>query len=421
MPDSRTITPFWLQAKAVILYPAKSACLAVIASYSALQLLTLLPLFLLGTIIKIALFLGMYKYAYEILDHIARGNREPPEVSLRSSGMWIAAKQSFIILVLLFVISTVFANLGVVAGFLISAVFILAFPAMIIFLAIEMKVFSALNPISWMGLINRIGKAYYLLPVALGLLWLTSFVISFFILPILPSFVALVVEYFINYYFLIAMFYLMGYVIYQYHEELGFELSETADALPLRNGVAEDRDPILDEVDLLLDEGKLTEAIKTLASQIKAQGALPDVHEKYRELLAQNKDTAELNNHAKQYVNVLLAHDNIKAALKLIGECFSIDTGFVFSDPQHVKLFANHAIAKSQNRLALQITNGFAKKYPKHKHIPDNYFTAAKILADKMGQIEKATKILQYIVTTYPKHRQSTEFKQYLDVLLTMA
>jgi hypothetical protein len=96
-------------------------------------------------------------------------------------------------------------------------------PAATMALAMDESLSNALNPSTWFALIGRIGLPY-------GLLWLLMLVFQIsaanaagWLDAWLPGWMAMVLAQAIFLWGLFGTFHLMGYLIYQYHERLGFE------------------------------------------------------------------------------------------------------------------------------------------------------------------------------------------------------
>ena len=70
--------PFWQRIPAIILYPVRGAALVTLVMLALLAIFRFIPF--IGWLISIAMWLGAYKYGFEILRRSADGDMEPPEV-----------------------------------------------------------------------------------------------------------------------------------------------------------------------------------------------------------------------------------------------------------------------------------------------------------------------------------------------------
>ena len=78
--SSPAITPFWQRLREITLYPSRPAALMTVVLLALLRLLAFLPG--VGWIVGLAIWVAVYKYAFEVLRDSANGRTEPPEGSL---------------------------------------------------------------------------------------------------------------------------------------------------------------------------------------------------------------------------------------------------------------------------------------------------------------------------------------------------
>ena len=79
--NTAAITPFWQRLREIMLYPSRPAALLTVIVLAVLRLIAMLP-GLFGIVISLLLWVGLYKYAFEVLRNTANGQLEPPEGSL---------------------------------------------------------------------------------------------------------------------------------------------------------------------------------------------------------------------------------------------------------------------------------------------------------------------------------------------------
>ncbi|MGV6851084.1 MAG: tetratricopeptide repeat protein [bacterium] len=411
-----TIEPFWKRLPKIFAYGLNINNVGMAAMYSLLQFVAALLPF--SFIWQILLWMGLYKYVYEVLITTARGQLEPPEISVRNINDYMALKQLGLLILMGALSFMGFSMVHPVVGIIVGGFFLLALPASIMALSMTASVFSALNPLLMVSVMARIGSPYFLLFVFELLLALSSYTLRTFVEPLMPSYIGMPVIQMIDYVFLIIMFHLIGYAMHQYHQELGLEQDDvhtraTESEVPT--------DPILFRVHNLIQEGQVDDARKLLKDVLQQQGGTPDLHEQYRKLIRLSNDNEELLNHGKSYINVLLALEDSKRALQVTAECLSLDKNFRLADPKQVHQLAEVAMATGQAQLALSLTNGFGKKYPKHRDILPNYLLAARILSERMNQDDKAIAILKQLVRKFPNHPKHAEAQQLLQVLENLA
>ena len=414
---AKPIKPFWEIIPQIFRYPAHASSLTTIALFSLLWLLSFLP-GLIGLLAALLMAAATYKFAYAVLVHTARGNLEPPEgyfaqvddgVYWQQIGLWLLMFLIWIGVAMLTGSPTVTITL---------AVFMLvALPIATMVLAIDQSVLHALNPVTWLDGMRRIGWPYVLVVVFLLMMIASSYTARAFVAPMLPFLLGYVAFQFIAMYFLVAMFFLMGYVIYQYHEELGFEIDEYAGGrLPDPRA----NDPILDRAQGLIEEGKPEDAKKVLKDALRSAGPLSEASKLYQRLCRITGDGAALKEFGRGQVTALLELGRDKDALELARECLETDASFQLADGRQVARLAELANTYGQYQLALKLTNGFGKRYPNHPDIPRVYLLAARVLSDKLGKDDQALAIVRQLERKYAQHELAPEIgklRQMLDAI----
>lgn len=393
------IVPFWQRLSEITLYPAKPAAMITIGVLALARLLGLLP-GLAGWLLDLLVTVALYRFAFEVLRATANGRMEPPEgmgETAQSSG-WLA-----IWLQLIFIIAAVLlvVLLGWI-GLALCVVMLVGYPGAVMSLAIDQNLGHALNPGTWIQIMTRLGWPYF---VAFGLIlviFISAGNAQAWLAKLLPLAVGLPVFHFISGYALIATFHLMGYLIWQYQDELGF----TPDAVPTlqlhRN--ADTDQYILDEAAQMVRDGETDMATETLQAHLRERGGTEAVHTQYRKLVRLKGDRNELIRHGKEWLPMLLAQEKEKTAVELCRELADLDPTFVLTDAESNARLAQRASTLGHAQLALRLINGFHKRHPKSADIPAMYLLAARLLSERMGKDAEAKSLLTQIRGAYPNH-----------------
>lgn len=405
------IVPFWQRLNEITLYPAKPAAMITIGVLALARLLGLLP-GLVGWLLDLLVTVALYRFAFEVLRATANGRMEPPEgmgETDQSSG-WLA-----IWLQLIFIVAGVLliVLLGWI-GIALCVVMLVGYPGAVMSLAIDQNLGHALNPSTWLEIMTRLGWPYF---VAFGLIlviFISAGNAQAWLANLLPLVVGLPVFHFISGYALIATFHLMGYLIWQYQDELGF----APDATPVLQ-LHRNADPdqfILDEAAQMVRDGETEMATDALRSHLRERGGTEAVHTQYRKLLRLKGDIGELVRHGKEWLPMLLAQDKEKAAVELCREMTDLDPAFVVTDAESNTRLARRAATLGHAQLALRLVNGFHKRHPKSADIPEMYLLAARLLSERMGKDAEAKTLLTQIRGAYPNHALVPE----IDALLKL-
>ncbi|RKZ37764.1 MAG: hypothetical protein DRQ37_01120 [Gammaproteobacteria bacterium] len=415
---ANTITPFWERIPRFFAYPAKIDSLLYIGALSIASVLTAFPLPLIAFLVAVAITYLILRYGYIILHHTARGNLDPPGVLTGSP----ATEKNLPVrqLGIFFVMALMVVAAALVHQALAFAVFLgllFSVPASVMSLAINGSFPEAVNPAALAQIIGRIGMPYGILYIFLLLLSGGEAAVLQVLEPVLPIWLFFMLGNFISCYFTVIMFNMMGYVVYQYHEELGFEgvreFDTTEDAPPQP---AKSSDPFVNELHILLSEGKIDEAKSRLKQRVQADAG-EELHAQYHKLLKLNNDKTELARHGGQYVQLLLSSRQSSKAAEIYGDCINADPDFSLNDGRQVYEMAQLVFSSGHYDTALHILNRFAQRFPGHHVIPHAYFLAAKILCENKGQDAQAAKIISGLLKQYPNHDLSTELRSYSEVI----
>jgi hypothetical protein len=403
--------PFWERMRPMLAYPLQSEALLTISLLALLRLLGYVPG--MGWVLNIIITAALFKYAAEVLSNTANGNMEAPTgYSTPDSVGWVVLKVQVLMWVLAIVLVIMLGRMGFGELAWIPAIAIaLGAPAALMSAAIDQDTFGALNPGMWWATITRIGWPYIGASLLCLVIMYSEANARDMLVPFLPGPLAIVGHYFIGHYATIVTFHLLGYLVYQYRDELGYQIkTNTPTALPR----PPDRDQtILDESERLAADGKTLEAARILGAHLDERGGTDSAHLRYRKLLALHGDQAGLDKHSRLYLNVLIAHDKWRVALEFWAECRSANADLWPSDPDQVRELVEQAHALGQQALSLKFANGFARAFPKHTSVPLVHLRVAQALTEALGQRDQARALLDATATSYPKSKYLPEIEAY--------
>lgn len=317
-------------------------------------------LHVLGLFIAIAATLTAYKFAFEIFRHHSHGWEDPPEAM-----MTVHDGLVFRYLIVLMVIGGFYWVIdhyfGHTAGFVVLALFCLIQPGYTMLAVIEGGVLAAINPAKWLRLMLILGNGYFLLAILLlgaQLLetWLSNHVFSF-----MPHIIATAIVKTLSLWILFTSAYWMGYLIYQYHRELGFEPEAHGDQAI--RGL--DRDGMLMQaIDTAMANQQYDEAIEKMKYESRERVPGIALHAKFRELLMKKGDTDEIRRHAQSFLHQLLTEKNMSRALALALQQFSIDPDFFPLDGEATDPLVKEARRLGQTGLEKKLLVRLVEKFP---------------------------------------------------------
>ena len=403
--SSAAIVPFWNRLRGVMLYPAHAGSLAAIVLFALARLLIFVPL---GWIFALLSMVAMYRYAFECLRASADGYLEPPGAGL-SGDRSLGWKYIWLILILGVVAIIGLVKLGPVVGLILVLFIGLSLPGATMTLAMEESLASALNPLQWITIFMRVGWPYLAVAALCLVITLSEGYATQFVKNLMPPFVAVGLIGIISNYALVMTFHLMGYLLYQYHEELG--LAPEAPQLVRSATMSHPDQTLLDDAAALVRDGKPDEATDLVRKQVR-RGALPAVHVQFRKLLRLGDNKAELLDHGRDYLMILLGQGNDQSTqerlandrliMDLLRECQALDPAFAPATAGQVAQLAFKAEQLGQQQAALLLLSGFQGRFPKSQYVAQCGLLEATLLHEYKNQDEEALVFLRNLKTTVP-------------------
>ncbi len=413
------ITPFWQRIPRFYLYPINPSALIYMLILSVATSLFADP-GLFSVLMQLVVSALFVRYAYEVLELTSAGHPEPPKLSfeLINEGLELPFQQFLILVIIAILLRWVFNNLGDIIGVPLALVVALGIPASVMVLATERSLFKAINPSMLWSVITAIGWPYLALYVFLIMLLGGGILLQNMLYEKIPDALYIPIVSFIGMYFTLIMFNMMGYVIYQYHEELGYHVDMDFDEAdePSAKKIGQTTRPQFDEVAILLQEGKIPEAQERLRENIIRDKDNLALHEQYHKLLKVTQNTPLLLEHGREYITALLNQEKLLQATAVVRDCRQADPEFTPAQPEQVYKLASQLRSSRDPKLALSLANNFHKNYPGHCDIPQLYLLVAKILCEDMEQDEQAKKVLHYLLAKYPYHPMQKEISDYLEL-----
>jgi hypothetical protein len=218
---------------------------------------------------------------------------------------------------------------------------------------------------------------------------------------------------------MIATFHLIGWVIHEHADELGYTGHIELQAEPPPDAGPDER--IIASARRRAAEGDVGGAIALLRDEIAVRPEAVALHEEYRHWLKQTDAQSDLLANSRQYIAALLAQGKEHAALDVARDAYALDAGFALDRPEDVTRLGAAAAAAGQSQLALNLLGGFHKRFRNHADIARNYLLAAKIMAERMNREMQARAVLQQIKIVLPNDPLIPEVDAYLAFLDKLA
>lgn len=378
--------PFWQRLRAITFYPLRGPALYSLIALTLCTLLGMLPG--IGWILGIITWIAIYRYAFEILRETANGRLQSPEYTLGSSDGTVLRLLALMILMGIFVVVVAVFG-GPVIGLLTLAAVVFLQPGCVISLALDGSLRTALNPATSVTLAVRIGWPYL---AAFGLLFViqaSALTAGSWLHGVMPPIIGDLVLTFFSIWGLFATFHLLGYLVYQYHAELGFEPEGTP--LPLHH---EPDRSLLDEAEHFVREGQPEAAMDCLRGAIRTRAVGLPVHELYQRLLRRNGASDALREHGRQYLNRLLGEQQERQALNLLREMLELDPDFTPAEPQQAMQLVERARLGGQFQLQVDALRAMLRQWPRTAEASQWALQAALLLGERYNRDGEALQLL---------------------------
>lgn len=408
------VVPFWNRLSAFFHYPFHMDPLIVIAICTLVP--ALLGRDLIGLLITLALLLALFKYTYAVIRHTAEGHMSPPPLATAFSG------SGFDIVILQLVVFALMGGLifsaGLVGGPLLAmlamAFVVLALPASIMVLAMEQSVSAAVNPMNLATMISRIGWPYFLLYGYIVLLILASGAAQDFAVNHFEPGLAQVIAGFLNSTFTLILFHMLGYLLFQYQEEMGFA-SDLQDSPDQDQDGPRDRSRRIDaDIDINLKDGNYDRVLVILQESLKRDPTNAHRLGQLYQLLSARHDTAELYRYHPRLLGWLAGRNDAGGLVELLAILERLEPGFRLDDAELTVRCGRLLYQHGEYRGALRLLQDFHMRFPDHEQLAPAYLLVAQTLANGLNQWEKATAFLNFIGKRCQGHPIHDQLDTYL-------
>jgi tetratricopeptide (TPR) repeat protein len=412
--NQQTIAPFWNRLPKIFAYP--------FSSFHSVGFIFVAAVFLSQFHIfpRILLFFIAFIYASDVLKSTAAGHPKPPGIKIRPLlyNIGFAYMQY-----LLLMVTAIFFVLSCMKSLFIPILISIFFftPAIIIIMVTPRT--HSISPMLYIRLIRRIGWSYLLIHLYLVLFFLAPFDAWYYIVDYLPAGLHSFFITFTLIYYIIISYHLMGYVAFQCHDVIGFQVEEDLfKEQAMKNSRTRPPDSVrrlMKVTDSLILEGRYDAAITAIERTVRTE-QMTDmaVSKRYYLLLKMMNRTGQMLKHGVHHLDLVVQDKQNKEkqkddALTIYSECLAEDPAFL---PTATALFAfGEWIARQGNaKEAIHHFHRLVNAYPDHPLAPKAYFRQAQLLNDRMMNRDKAADIMETLLWSYPEDDIAPQARSYL-------
>lgn len=347
-------------------YPAKSAPLTLVAVFALLMAMAIFA-GVLGIVLGLTLLSWFLKYSFVLFDDITLGRPEPSVLSAEMVNPVNEQRPLGVLaIVAVFYILPTFLQptIGHQAVTAIHLTELLLLPASAATLGITGNLLEAVNPVTLFGFARRLGLKY--LAVVIVITLLAVVIVEVFLPRLATSFFGQVAVFAVILYTWLAMFSVLGLVIYEQRDRLGLETwhsPEQSDA-KARSEVDRERDRFADELYSHWRVGSYANAAKALEKHLAAAANVTDDYLWIHERVARWPDPRPAQKLARDVLPRLLEAKRNSEALAILRSEIGRDAQFRPQSSADLVRLVNLTRDAGDRSTARKLLADFETRYP---------------------------------------------------------
>lgn len=369
-------TPFWRRLKETFHYPFSGDALTLIIGVAVLSsaIYFIFGLSFISVILNFLLLSPLLNYAFRCLAATAEGDMQSPKISAAYDGGHKLLAQLIGIIVLLSILTTaVGALLGLAIGGLFGTFVIIALPAIIISLAHSENLIEALHPKNIFRVLS-IGLPYGLVIAFIAIMMSSVGVINQLIGGQL-SFLGNLFGSIVSNYYMVVMFHMMGYMLYQYQHKLGYTTR-------IKNEDDAERTPEqihTDKINVFLKEGKYTEVVNLYNQAFTSFPQDIKFAQQYFEFSYRSSNKELITEAANRYLHLLVKNKQFDKINFVYKQATQVLTSFIPQDPDARLIIARSSYDLGDVKTAALMLNNLHKQSPKFPRLSEAYLLFSKV------------------------------------------
>jgi hypothetical protein len=421
MRKQAPIEPFWNRMPRFFLYGFTPPVLYVLVGLALINALlldytvTVQGGHIGAILVTLLTFLFSQKYGFHILERTAHGHAGGPpldrdtlldhyEMPFKLIGMWI-------VLVVVGGALALLVNPVLLIPYVLLVSLLL--PGMLMTLAIENSMTQALNPAALVRLALSIGWPYFLTVGLFLLLNGGAGTVMGLFGQALPAGARAFLGGLSQHYFWFVNMHLLGYLVYQYHERVGF----SPDALAEQDDGWGD---VLAPVEEHIEAGQYEAAADRLKAMLPEY---PDhaiwLRQKRHTVLKLTERTNQLLDNGGKLLAALVDANRMREATEVYIDLTDIDPGVRPGRETDYEPLLDMLVQRGEYQRAVRMANGFHKDFPGSQSIPPLYLQVARIFLEFLDQPAKARQIAEFLIRRFPDHPAATRARALRDAVTT--
>jgi len=419
-----SMPPLWSQMPRFFAYPLRMNGWVFLAVLAALTLASGHLMRTHGIVAGVPIFmlaaLGI-RQGLRVIEFCSQGRSEPPSLLELFDGNSTALKMLGLMLAYGAMVN-VLKHVGWpgVAGMIGLSVLL---PASIMLLAIHGSLRDALDPIQVIQLAARTGWSYLgliliLMVTAQGPQQALGLIPPATLARLAQSspdmLVAMVVV--STAYFNMVMGAMMGYLLFQHHQDLGIRPDDAHRVAPVDNRALE-----MARAAILVRESRYPDALRHMAGMVADYPDDLGVLEYHHKLLcASGGDPERVQLHTERYLQALLDGHRKNRMVGVLDAARRIVPNYKPKSIAVRRALAEEYFQQRQFKPAIALIGMLHKEAPGSSELPAAYYLLARIYSEGLRDDAKALMILDFLMQQCPAHMLSGEIENYRKVLRSL-
>ncbi len=388
-----TAEPFWERLSETFRYPLTVPVMTLIIILSAISgVLFFMPI--VGAVAGLISAGILTKYSFQCLEETASGNMSPPGLSEAfSGGIIIIFKMIGLIILITAGGVGSYHYLGAGITGLLGAFVVLSIPAFLINFALTDRVLASFAPQNILRIVGAVGLPYGIL---IGLLLLMSSSVGLLSYMVFSGFewASMILQSVISNFYMVVIFHLLGYVVFQYQEKLGFYArAQTGDAPVYRSEVERSRA----KISVLVKEGDYEAVNRLYQKTLDRNGQDMSLNDEYFEFLTATGNKESLLEFADEYMSYKL-HKGQQVQLKRIyNQVRSVITDFKPTGSEVRFTLAKDYASFGDYPAVVRLINGMHQECSDNQLLVDAY-TLLREALEALGRDSMVRSCDQYLI-----------------------
>jgi len=387
-----TAEPFWERLSETFRYPLTAPVMTLVIVLSLVSgLLFFLPI--IGAVAGLITAGILTKYSFQCLEETASGNMTPPDLSEAfSGGIIIIFKMIGVIFLAVAVGIGSYHYLGSAMTGLLGALAVLSIPAFLINFALTDRVLASLAPQNILRIVAAVGLPYGIL---IGLLLLMSSSVGVLSYLVISGWewASMILQSIISNFYMIIMFHLLGYVVFQYQERLGFYAREqNGDAPAFRSDLDRNRA----KISVAVKNGNYDVATEIYKKCLERHGQDIALYDEYFDFLVATRNKEELAEFADEYMSYKNRKGHQVQFKRIYNQTRSLLGDFKPSDHQVRYQLAQDYASFGEYPAVVRLINGMHQECSDNQLLVDAY-TLLREALEALGRDSMVRSCDQYL------------------------